>query len=79
MIMSMIKDEEPGLYNVAKIFYEMVELIDQSIQHLLPYYQKRIFRLPVLPTKRRLLKSYRYPTVKLMQYSSTSRKNRMDS
>ena len=26
MIMSMIKDEEPGLYNVAKIFYEMVEL-----------------------------------------------------
>ena len=26
MIMSIIQDEEPGLYNAAKIFYEMVEL-----------------------------------------------------
>lgn len=26
MIMSMIRDEEPGLYNAAKIFYEMVDL-----------------------------------------------------
>lgn len=26
MIMSMIQDKEPGLYNTAKIFYEMVEL-----------------------------------------------------
>lgn len=26
MIMSMIQDEEPGLYNVAKIFYEMINL-----------------------------------------------------
>lgn len=26
IIMSMIQDEEPGLYNAAKIFYEMVEL-----------------------------------------------------
>lgn len=26
IIMSMIQDEEPGLYNAAKVFYEMVEL-----------------------------------------------------